>query len=143
MYKSIKKSAILLLMMLFGCTQKQPPNNVRITLTDSNRSLKITGIAVDILQEIDRDSTKTIWQSLIPVYRMPADTDLKDFQKPQPGKYMVKTDAVVFTPDTPFTKQSIYFVRYYQYNIGNSALDRIETNKRLGKTSYTDLIFKQ
>jgi hypothetical protein len=143
MYKSIKKSAILLLMMLFGCSSKQQANNIRISLTDSNKNLKIIGIGVDILQEIDGDSITSVWQSLAPVYRMPADTDLKDFQKPQPGKYVVKADAVIFTPDTPFNKQSTYFVRYYRYNIGNSALDHIETNKKLGKTSYTDLIFKQ
>jgi hypothetical protein len=142
MYKSIKKSAVILLTLLWGCAPKQA-NNIRINLINNGQSLAVTGISPDIVQEIERDSVTNIWQSLVPVYRMPADTDLRDFQKPQPGKYVVSNSAVIFTPDTPFSKQTAYFVRYFQYNAGNSALDHIKSNKKLGKTSYIDLIFKQ
>lgn len=138
----MKKSILILLITLLGCTAKQPGETVQISLTNSGRNLKVTGIGDDIIHEIDRDTVTTGWQSLIPVYRMPADSDMKDFQKPQPGKYVVENNAVMFTPDTPFIKRQTYFVRYYQYGKGNTVLDYIKQDKKLGKTSYIDLIFK-
>jgi hypothetical protein len=142
MYKSRKKTAMLLLTLLWGCAPKQQTDNIRINLTDSGRSLSVIGIGPDILQEITRDSVTSGWQSLVPVYRMPADTDLKDFQKAQPGKYVVKGGAILFTPDTPFAKKTVYFVRYFQYNSGHNATDYITAHKKLGQPTYTDLIFK-
>lgn len=138
----MKKCIFILLLTLFGCVSKPSNANITIGLTDNNRTLTIKGIGNDIAQEIANDSSNNIWQSLIPVYRMPADTDMKDFQKAQPGKYVVKTNAIIFIPDTPFVKQAAYFVRYYQYNTNNSALDYIRHRAKLGKTPYTDLIFK-
>jgi hypothetical protein len=139
----MKKYIVVLLLMCLGCTSQPKTATIKITLTDGNRSLKVTGINDDILQEINRDSVTTGWQSLIPVYRMPADTDMKDYQTPQPGKYKVEANAVVFTPDTPFIKQQTYFVRFYRYSEGNNALDYIKQHKKLGEIPYTDLIFKQ
>jgi hypothetical protein len=143
MYKSIKKSALVLVTLLWGCAPKQRDANIRIKLTNNSQSIALTGISRDILQEIARDSATAVWQSLAPVYRMPADTDLKDFQKPQPGKYIVSGNAVVFTPDTPFTAQIVYFVRYFRYDDGNTPADYITSHKKLGQTPYTDLIFKR
>lgn len=116
---------------------------IKIALADSGKRLQVTGIAEDILQEINRDTVATVWQTLIPVYRMPADTDMKDFQHPQPGKYAVNGSTILFTPDTPFIKQTVYFVRYYQYGEGNTGWDFIKQQKKLGKMPYIDLIFKR
>jgi len=138
----MKKSVLVLAMILLGCRSGKHHDIIKISLVDSS-SLKVTGIDNDILQEINRDTITTVWLSLIPVYRMPADTDMKDFQKPQPGKYVVEDNAVVFTPDTPFAKQCAYFVRYYQHGTGNSEWDVIEQQKKLGKIPYIDLIFKR
>jgi hypothetical protein len=107
------------------------------------RQNKITGLGDDILQEIDRDSVTTGWLSLIPVYRMPKDTDMKDFQPPQPGKYVVTDSSVVFTPDTPFISQQTYFVRYYQYDEGNDIMEYVQHRKKLGQVPFMDLVFKR
>ena len=139
----MKKSILVFVIMLLGCGSKHHNNVIKISLADSGRSLEVTGIAEDILQEINRDTVATVWQTLIPVYRMPADTDTKDFQRPQPGKYIVNGSTVLFKPDTPFAKQTVYFVRYYQYGEGNTEWDFIKQQKRLGKTPYIDLIFKR
>src|SRR6202012_5703072 len=87
--KIMKKYTLVLLIMLLGCGSKHQPDIIKIALADSGKSLEITGVAADVLQEINRDTVANIWQTLVPVYRMPADTDLKDFQPPQPGKYRV------------------------------------------------------
>jgi len=132
----------LLPVLLLGCGPKHQSITIRIVLADSGKSLKVNGIAEDILQEINSDTIAGVWQTLIPVYRMPADTDLKDFQPSQPGKYVVNGNTVVFKPDTPFAQHAVYFVRYYKYGEGNTSWDLIKQRKRIGKTPYTDLIFK-
>ena len=137
------KKYIVFLLLIVGCASKPNKAMIRISLTDSSRSLKITGIGDDILQEINRDSVTTGWLSLIPVYRMPKDTDMKDYQPPQPGKYVVTDSTVVFTPDTPFTSQQAYFVRYYQYDEGNDIMEYVQHRKKLGQVPFTDLVFKR
>ncbi|SDR84465.1 hypothetical protein SAMN05216490_0047 [Mucilaginibacter mallensis] len=139
----MKKAALLLLLICLGCTSKPKLPVVRIGLINNNRSLKFTGLDYNTVQEINQDTSTANWQSLIPVYRMPADTDMIDFQKPQPGKYLVTDSTVVFTPDTPFLNHQTYFARYYHYAQGSSIWEDIKQHKKLGKPTYTDLIFKQ
>ena len=114
-----------------------------INLDSSRQTLKITGLSNAIVQDIYRDTTANKWQQLIQVYRMPADTDMKDFQPVQPGKYWVKDSLIFFTPDTPFVQQQTYFVRQYHYDEEKSIWGFIKGERRAGKTNYTDLIFKQ
>jgi hypothetical protein len=133
---------ITLLLAAIGCKPKVNAPAIGISLIDSNKNLKITGIDYAIMQDINRDTTANIWQNLIQVYRMPADTDMKDFQPIQPGKYMVKDSAVVFIPDTPFNLHQTYFMRYYRYDKGSTAWDYIKNHQKPGKKQYQDLIFK-
>jgi hypothetical protein len=141
MINPIKKSTFLLLFVFLGCKTKPVESSIHISLTDSNKHLKISGLDNAIVQEINRDTTTNVWQNLIQVYRMPADTGMKDFQPIQPGKYAVKDSLVVFIPDTPFAQHQTYFARYYQYDKGNTAWDYIKNNQKPGKKQYKDLIF--
>ena len=137
------KKYVVILLLIVGCASKSNKMVLKISLVDSSKSLKITGVDDDILQEISRDSANNAWLSLVPVYRTPTDTDLKDLQAPQPGKYLVTNGAIVFTPDTPFKSNQAYFVRYYRYNDGNSIVQYLKHEKKLGQTPYTDLNFKR
>ena len=137
---------VFLALSLFsiGCSSNQPKvSNIKITLSPDKRILKITGLDPLIVQDINRDSSGGNWQSLVPVYKMPADTDLKNYQPTQPGKYAVKDSVVTFTPDTPFIAEQTYFVRYYKYDANSKATDFILGHNKLGSLHYTDLIFKQ
>jgi hypothetical protein len=138
----IKKQALFLLLLCFGCNQRPKTPALHISLIDNNRAVKIKGLDYAIINEINRDSVPGIWQGLLPVYRMPVDTDLKSYQPIQPGSYQLKDSAVVFTPDTPLVKNQTYFIRYYQFGEGNSIWDFIKGKKRPGSTRYTDLSFK-
>jgi hypothetical protein len=111
-------------------------------MTDSGRSVKFTGMDYAIISEIGRDTIQAAWKGLIPVFRMPADTDLMDFQPVQPGVYKLKDSSVVFTPDTPFNKGERYFMRYYRFDDSHSVWDYIKGKKKLNETSHTDLIFR-
>lgn len=112
---------------------------VHISLINNGQSVRFRGLDYAIISEIDRDSAS--WQSLLPVYRMPADTELKSYQPAQPGRYVLKDSAIVFTPDTPFLKGRTYFMRYYQFGEGNTPLDYIRGRSRLGNVRYVDLVF--
>ncbi|SRR5258708_851286 len=140
--KQVKNSLCGLLLICFGCTHQPKMPAVHVTLVDSNQSVKFKGLDYAIVSEINRDSTTGIWQRLLPVYRMPADTDLKDYQPVQPGVYRLKDSAVVFTPDTPFAKSRTYFMRYYKFGDANGVWDFIRNKKRLGSMHYVDLEFK-
>jgi len=137
----LKRSIFLLLFFCCGCGHEPITPKVHIALVDSNHSLKIAGIDPVILNDIDRDSIKN-WQSLFSIFRLPADTDLKNEQPTQPGRYLVKSGAVVFTPDTPFVIRQAYFLRYYNYAGGKTIWDYIRGRTKPGQLHYTDLIFK-
>jgi len=94
---------------LLGCTHKSGKINITTSLIDSNRSLKISGFDRAIIGDIGRDTTIGIWQSLLPVYKMPADTDLKDYQDAQPGNYKVKDSVVVLNQTLRLKKGSFIF----------------------------------
>lgn len=127
--------------LCFGCSNRSKPVDVEISLTDSNRSLKIAGFDKVIIADIGRDTDNEGWESLLPVYKMPADTGMKDYQNVQPGKYIVKDSLVIFTPDTTFKKGQAYFLRYFRHNEGTSAWQYIRQRKRPGSVGYKDLVF--
>ena len=138
----MKNQVLLLFLICFGCAQKQKTPEVHISLVNNNKSVKITGLDYAIISEIYRDSVAGIWENLLPAYRMPADTDMKDYQPVQHGLYQLKDSSVVFTPDTPFASSKTYFIRYYQFGKGDSAFDLLKEKKKLGSTNYIDLVFK-
>jgi len=135
-------SGILILLCL-GCLSKPKTFIVKVSLINDQQSVKITGLDNEIMHDIGRDSIAGAWQNIFPVYRMPADTDMKDFQRQQPGTYTLSGDAVIFTPDTPFVKGQTYFLRCHRSGEGNSSWDIIRHKQKLGSQAYTDLTFKK
>ncbi len=125
-----------------ACTSKPQSPSIHISLVNNDHSVKIKGLEYAVIREINRDSVTDGWQNLLPVYRMPADTDMKDYQPVQHGQYRLKDSAVVFTPDTPFIKGTTYFVRYYQFGVNADGWDLIKSKKKPGSTHFIDLVFK-
>nr|WP_294947542.1 hypothetical protein [uncultured Mucilaginibacter sp.] len=139
----MKIYCLFFLLFLFSCTPKPQPNTITISLTNNKQSLLFKGLDKAVIGEVARDTIGDSWKGLVPVYRMPADTDMKNYQPEQPGKYQILDSTVVFTPDTPFAAGQAYFVRWYHYDRGITPADYIKGGKRLGQTQFTDLIFKQ
>jgi hypothetical protein len=137
----MKRPVLLLLLTLIGCTSRAPELQVSVKLSDSNHSIHIMGFDKAIIDDIGRDTTIGVWQSLLPVYKMPADTDMKDFQRAQPGKYSVRGSAVIFTPDTPFRKGQAYFLRCFDHAGVKSAWQLVRSGKRPGASKYRDMLF--
>lgn len=132
----------MLLLLALACTPAKHPAAVQIALSDNGQSVWFKGLNKLVINDIARDTNQAVWQSLVPVYRMPADTDLKNYQPVQPGQYVVKDSIVVFTPDTPFVKGQTYFVRNYRLGEGALLIDYIKSRSQPGKVQFIDLIFK-
>lgn len=137
----MKKLPLIILLFCLGCSSKPKAPVIQIALVDSGRSLKITGLNYSVMQDVNRDSTNN-WENLLEVYHMPADTDMKDFQPAQPGKFLLKDSALVFNPDTPFAQNQSYFLRYYRYNETGDIWSFIKAERKAGKVNHIDLIFK-
>ncbi|MGN6180812.1 MAG: hypothetical protein ACTHNW_16635 [Mucilaginibacter sp.] len=130
-------------MFFLGCSPSVKTHEVTITKT-ANNTIKFSGLDLTMIQSLGSDSaSSSAWQSLIPVYKMPADTDLKTYQPVQPGKYAVQDSIVIFTPDTPLQKGQTYFVRYYHFAQGSSLWQHIKAHRKMSSEPYTDLILKQ
>ena len=138
----MKWCALLPVIIMAGCAKHPPAIVIKVALADSNHAVQISGFDKMIISDIGQDTSKEAWQSLLPVYKMPADTDMKDFQNAQPGKYSVKDSLVVFTPDTPFRKGQEYFLRAFDYSGAKDAWDFIRKQKGKGSAGHKDLLFK-
>jgi hypothetical protein len=138
---SINKLLTLLVLLSIGCSNTPKSPVIHIGKVDQERSIKISGLDAAVMQDIARDSSGANWQGLVPVYKMPADTDMKNYQPVQPGIYHIADGAVIFTPDTPFVSHQTYFVRYYQFDAGNKVIDFIGGRNRPGSLHYIDLTF--
>jgi hypothetical protein len=129
-----------LLLISFGCTHHANIPAVHIHLVNNELSIDLTALDSSIIGEINRDSVS--WENLFPIYRMPADTDMKDFQRVQPGAYRLSGNVLIFTPDTAFIGGQTYFLRCYRFGEGKSTWDLFKHKQKLGSQVYIDLAFK-
>jgi len=137
----MKKSAIAIIFLFCSCAGRVSENRIVMKLSDSNRSITISGFDKAIINDIARDTDTNVWQGLLPVYKMPVDTDDKDFLTAQPGKYVVKDSLVVFTPDTAFKKGQVYFLRFFDYGDTKTAWQLLQAMEKPGTIRHTDLRF--
>lgn len=137
-----KLAFFIVLVTFCGCSPAIKTPEITISKTPNN-SIKFSGLDLSMIQTLGSDSASTsAWQSLVPVYKMPADTDLKDYQPIQPGKYTTQDSIVIFTPDTPLQKGHTYFVRYYYFAQGSTLWQHIKDHRKMSAQPYTDLILK-
>ncbi len=128
------------LQLLFAACSHSTKTAVHLRLDGNKLVIAFTGLDPSVTGEIQRDPGA--WQNIFPVYRMPADTDMKDDQQPQPGHYRLSGSVLVFTPDTAFIKGQTYFLRDYEYGEGKSTWDLFKHKQKLGSQAYIDLSFK-
>jgi hypothetical protein len=129
-----------LVILFYGCAS-HTARSIKITLKNNSMYIQATGIDAAMFAEMQRDSGSL--QTLMPVFRMPRDTDMKDYQRPQPGVYKMEVSAIIFTPDTPFTTGNTYFLRFYDFAPAKTASEIIRSRRKLGSKVYTDLSFKK
>lgn len=138
-----KKNPLIILLVLFiSCTSKPKTTSANVSFTNNKRSIKFSGLDPAVIGEITRDSIPNIWGALMPIYIMPVDTNLKNYQPIQHGRYLAHENVVVFTPDTPFADGKTYFLRLYRFGDMNDVASFIRQKNRLGSVPYNDLIFK-
>jgi hypothetical protein len=137
------KNSLLLILLLIAACQSKPVDTIRISINHQQNSLKVTGVSATSLYGLRHDTLSLqAWQNLFPVYQMPADTDLRNYQPAISGKYALSGNIIVFKPDTPFVAGQTYFARYYHYDEHLSSIDMALNRRKPGETPYTELIFK-
>lgn len=135
----MRKLLIFCLLLLAAC--KLHPDKTIHVQPASDGTLICSGIEYQAIAQVAEDSTAMVWENVISVSKMPADTDLKSDQPIQPGKYVIKGRDIVFTPDTPFVKGQKYFARCYDLS-NEDALSAVKNRGRFGEPTYIDLIFR-
>jgi hypothetical protein len=122
---------------------KNEGNIVNIRLSKDSQSVTLSGLDYAVLRELKKDTLNLAnWQSLFPVYHMPADTDMADMQPEQPGTYTLTDTAIIFKPDTPFKKHQQYFARFYGSTSNFSTDNLIRSKTNLKGQNYTERLFK-
>jgi hypothetical protein len=118
-------------------------DNTRIGLSKDSQTVFVSGLDYSVLQELKKDSLPLeAFQRLFPVYRMPADTDMKDYQNEQPGIYQITDSLITFKPDTAFKKHQTYFARFYGHSTGNTPAKLAQGKGNLKAPKFTEEIFK-
>ncbi|RVU00263.1 hypothetical protein EOD41_12320 [Mucilaginibacter limnophilus] len=136
----MKQLLFILLLFCFGCARRNEGSQVNVIPV--NGTLQISGLEDEMLYRLSHDTIVERWYTLMPVYKLPADTTLKDDQPEQRGTYTVSGSIVLFKPDTAFVKDQKYFLRFYRINKGGSVWDMLKSNStRPGMHQYTDVIF--
>jgi hypothetical protein len=130
------KKFLPLLLLLAACNNQSA---VILKASFANDTiLNISGIDNATLSKLGNDAP-AILQQLVQVYRMPTDTDMKDYQPQQPGAYILKGDKLYFVADTPFVEGARYFLRYYEYESGGIC-DLIKFGHKPGDSRYTEIM---
>jgi hypothetical protein len=137
------KKLIMISLLLAGCTAANQHQQLRVSVKNDSL-IQISGMEANTLAGLAADSLSVEqWQQLLPVYPMPADTDMKDFAQPCPGRYFIKSAQVAFVADTPFAKGKMYFVRSYQFHDDSgSGWDIFKSKWKSRKPQYQEVIFK-
>jgi hypothetical protein len=135
------KHLVFIAILLTACRHEAA--KVALSVNKAQGSVKINGVAPEILNTIKADSFNiTTWQNLFPVTVMPADTEMKNYQRPMTGKYTVSGRDISFKPDTPFIAGKTYYARYYIYNDEVNRMQLLQQKSLPGAPAYTELIFK-
>jgi hypothetical protein len=135
----------LLMFSCIACSGPSPNQNksIRINLSADSQIIYVYGLDYATLQELKKESLTTEnWQGIFPVYKMPADTDLKDLQKEQSGVYQLTDTTITFKPDTAFKKHQQYFARFYGSSTFLTSSQLIRSKAKLNGPGFLEVVFK-
>ena len=122
--------------------QKDKTTVVEFALAADSGSLMLKNFDYAILHNLKTDSiSQKGLQDVFPVFRMPADTDMKDLAKTMAGNYTVGDSTITFKPDTPFKKHCLYFARFYSGGLANSQQALVQSTANLTTQKYREFRF--
>ncbi len=136
---------VFFIVLCAGCHSASVTENdhSRIGLSKDSQTVVVSGLDYSVLQELKKDSLPPeAFRQLLPVYRMPADTDMKDYQNEQPGIYRITDSLITFKPDTAFKKHQTYFARFYGHTIENTPTKLAQGKGNLKAPKFTEEVFK-
>lgn len=108
------------LLIIVSCGKKQADEflTVQIALAKDSQNIILKGLRPDVLKQLKADSlSMERWQTLMGIYKIPADSGLLELQKEEPGIYRILGQQIIFKPDTAFESERAYFCRFYGRNL--------------------------
>ena len=136
---------VFFVVVCMGChsTSVTEDDHSRMGLSKDSQTVFVSGLDYSVLQEFKKDSLPLeAFQRIFPVYRMPADTDMKDYQNEQPGVYQITDSLIIFKPDTAFKKHETYFARFYGHSTENTPTKLAQGKGNLKAPKFTEATFK-
>lgn len=108
-----------------GLRDENPTSaGVRIALAGDSASVELQNVPAYAIAEFRADSLGAgQWKDFFAVYEEPSDKDMRDFQDPLEGSYLVLDSVIRFTPAAGFVKGRAYFSRCYNREVLQEAED--------------------
>jgi hypothetical protein len=129
-----------------GCKSPgQSENNstlLTIKLSQDSSAVELHGIPSEVLAEFKSDSlSEKEWRSFFAIYKVPADPELRDIERPVKGDYVINDSIVNFTPTEPFHKKQSYFVQCYARKLFVEPEDIVKSRKLPSRSSVQEVTF--
>jgi hypothetical protein len=106
--------------------EKTISTGVRIALAGDSASVELQNVPAYAIAEFRADSLGAgQWKDFFAVYEEPSDKEMRDFQDPLDGSYLVLDSVIRFTPAAGFAKGRAYFSRCYNREVLQEAEDLI------------------
>ena len=113
-----------------------------IRLSPDSSAVELRGVPSEVLADFKSDSlTEKEWNSFFAIYKVPADSELRDIERPLKGIYVIKDSIVNFTPAEPFHKNQSYFVQCYARKLFVVPEDIIKSRKLPSRSSVQEETF--
>ena len=113
-----------------------------IRLSPDSSAVELHGVPAEVLADFKSDSlTEKEWNSFFAIYKVPADPELRDIERPVTGVYQVKDSVVNFTPKDPFLKKQSYFVQCYARKLFVEPEDIVKSRKLPSRNSVQEVVF--
>lgn len=116
---------VVICIIFFTACNSSSNRVVNIKFSADSSTIIVSNIeAAALLQLKNNIKTDTMYQKLVSVLATPADDDSLSMEREWLGKLTMKSDEVVFTPDSPFLKGKTYLVQT-QLNMSFADIEQV------------------
>ena len=139
--------AIIFLFFIHACkqqdTKESPPNSLQITFSTDSTALELKGIPLNAMEELQSDSLPdSLWVNFFAVYEEPSDSEMRDFQPPLAGTYLIKNNIIQFKPNDSFKPDIAYFARSYTKMLLQDSEDLLSRRELFSSDGFIEYKFK-
>ena len=144
-FKILFHISLIFFLTLHACRSdevRQQPEDMGIRLSPDSSALELYNVPDHITEQLSADSLNSEqWKNFFACYPEPADSDLRDFQHPLDGSYMVRDSVFSFIPADTLAKGQAYFARCYTRQLLRKPQDIIAKRKLSSSEGFIEYRF--